>query len=1055
MKKLWKRIGVMALTAALLAGTVVNVPTSIVKAQVQEPAYALNDDFNPTAVTCTVTPAAGTTVQMVVTDSGGVEKQRVNVDAQTATAAAACTTGDMVYIEVTTPASVSGSDASAPPVGEGLSALVERSTPRQIGSGPVPAINGELSVGSTLSVTLPAGWKVQWCQDGNAIAGAAAGSYTLADSDEGHGISCIFTGPFLGKGRAAAAGLVQPRPLPDLTGSVSIPSTANVGDTLTVNTAGVPEGARLNFSWPGGVSGSSYTVKEADAGKRISVTMTADGYKGSVISNECSVNVPAPKQISGTASISGDARYGGTLTVTASIQPADAALTYQWRLNKTPFGQPTNDPNYKVESKDAGGFIDVVVTASNYGGQVVAGGVDIAKNDPAPAPGGFRATSVTTNTVTLTVDAVSGRMVEYSVNQSGWQTSNVFNNLSPNTDYTFYARWVYSADKEQPASAAAITVRTREQAPPAPADFKAIEVTDTSVKLSVQGMDGRTPQYSKDGQNWQDSNEFTGLTPYTAYNFRARFKHNDGQEPGKEALLQVVTKQKSDMHRKAPDLFAAEVHDTYVVLDVRDKDHPTVEYSKDRSNWSKERKFTGLGTDSSYNFYARWKDDTANVATIEVKTKKSPMDAPSNFRAVKIEKNAVTLTVDGADTRSVEMSKDGKNWQIHPTFSDLSENTTYTFYARWQYDDKQYEASKQAVIKVTTGAAQQPAVTADGKLQEELKKQAELKKQEELKQQEALKKQEEQKKQAEQTNPTAQKQQTTQKKTDNTKPSGEKKEHGQETDVSKLDEVQKAAVSAVEELSSPQSPEAVAAVIAVSEAFDKMTEKQLSQLPASVLAQLAGYQQEAALYSRQSETGVTVTDEEEALPWHIGVEATQIDEAPGEEQVIEEAGDSKKVSVVSYDIKLCDLKDGTYYKLPDGSKVLVTIPMPDLKGYSEPVVYHIKDDGAIEYMEYTSEDGYLKFYAGSFSIYGVAAETAQDIVPVDTGAQPQEPEQKKGAGGTIFFVVIGLVILLCVAAIVIIVKRNENLKQQEARRRQKELRTPAHKARPTDRNKKS
>lgn len=259
----------------------------------------------------------------------------------------------------------------------------------------------------------------------------------------------------------------------------------------------------------------------------------------------------------------------------------------------------------------------------------------------------------------------------------------------------------------------------------------------------------------------------------------------------------------------------------------------------------------------------------------------------------------------------------------------------------------------------------------------------------------------------------------------------------------------------MEELSAPQSPEAVAAVIAVSEAFDKMTEKQLSQLPESVLAQLAGYQQEAALYSRQSETGVTVTDEEEALPWHIGVEATQIDEAPGKEQVIEEAGDSKKVSVVSYDIKLCDLKDGTYYKLPDGSKVLVTIPMPDLKGYSEPVVYHIKDDGTIEYMEYTSEDGYLKFYAGSFSIYGVAAETAKDIVPVDTGAQPQGPEQKKGAGGAIFFVVIGLIILLCVAAIVIIVKRNENLKQQEARRRQKELRTPAHKARPTDRNKKS
>ena len=70
------------------------------------------------------------------------------------------------------------------------------------------------------------------------------------------------------------------------------------------------------------------------------------------------------------------------------------------------------------------------------------------------------------------------------------------------------------------------------------------------------------------------------------------------------------------------------------------------------------------------------------------------------------------------------------------------------------------------------------------------------------------------------------------------------------------------------------------------------------------------------------------------------------------------------------DISLYDMVNDTEYK--PGEPVEVRIPTPDMEGYDGVVIVHKKDDGTIEYIEATLEDGELVFTATSFSYYGVA-----------------------------------------------------------------------------------
>lgn len=73
-------------------------------------------------------------------------------------------------------------------------------------------------------------------------------------------------------------------------------------------------------------------------------------------------------------------------------------------------------------------------------------------------------------------------------------------------------------------------------APDAPS---AAEITDTSITLISAGDNA---EYSKDGTNWQNSPEFTALTPNTEYTFHVRLKGDDNrnESPSSSAVIRTA-----------------------------------------------------------------------------------------------------------------------------------------------------------------------------------------------------------------------------------------------------------------------------------------------------------------------------------------------------------------------------------------------------------------------------------------------------------------------------------------------------------------------------------
>jgi len=131
----------------------------------------------------------------------------------------------------------------------------------------------------------------QWLRAGEAIAGATSSSYIVAEDDQGRSISVEVA-------RSGRSGSVRSDPVgpvtiahgtgPELTGTVAITGTPNVGQMLTANVAGLSGSGEVFFQWMrGGVAvpganSAAYAVTAADAGLRIAVRATRHGHYGAV-----------------------------------------------------------------------------------------------------------------------------------------------------------------------------------------------------------------------------------------------------------------------------------------------------------------------------------------------------------------------------------------------------------------------------------------------------------------------------------------------------------------------------------------------------------------------------------------------------------------------------------------------------------------------------------------------------------------------------------------------------------------------------------------------------
>jgi len=170
---------------------------------------------------------------------------------------------------------------------------------------------------------------------------------------------------------------------PQLTGTVSISGTAEVGQTLSVNTNNLNGSGTIFYQWKRGgttiygETDSTYVVQTVDVGSTITVTVTRSGYSGSVTSVQ-TVTVADPRlpQLTGTVSITGTAQVGQTLTANTANLGGSGTISYQWNREETAISDATGS-TYTLQTADAGSNITVTVTRSGYSGSITSTSVSV------------------------------------------------------------------------------------------------------------------------------------------------------------------------------------------------------------------------------------------------------------------------------------------------------------------------------------------------------------------------------------------------------------------------------------------------------------------------------------------------------------------------------------------------------------------------------------------------------------------------------------------------------------------------------------------------------
>ena len=268
-----------------------------------------------------------------------------------------------------------------------------------------PTISGTAQVGETLTADTSgvadadgltnATFNYQWLADNAAIAGATGNTYTLADADEGKAIQVqvSFTDD-AGNDEtltSAATDAVSAAPTPNspATGQPTISGTAQVGETLTADTAGIAdenglENVTFSYQWLAdddaiaGATGSTHTLADADEGKaiKVQVSFTDDAGNGETLTSAATDAVTAAlaanSPATGAPTISGTAQVGETLTVdTSGISDAEGltsvSYSYQWLAGDSDISGATGS-TYTLVDADEGKTVKVRVSFADDGG---------------------------------------------------------------------------------------------------------------------------------------------------------------------------------------------------------------------------------------------------------------------------------------------------------------------------------------------------------------------------------------------------------------------------------------------------------------------------------------------------------------------------------------------------------------------------------------------------------------------------------------------------------------------------------------------------------------
>ena len=290
-------------------------------------------------------------------------------------------------------------------------------------SGAAPSISGSTVAGSTLTA-VAGGWSgspaptfsYQWNQcDGagancSPISGQTGSSYVTQPGDVGSDFTVSVTGTNgFGSSTVTSSAVGPVGTVPSNSGaSPSASGSTAVGSTLSALTGGWSGSPSPTFSYQwnqcdasgascspiASATGPTYTVQPADAGHKLSVSVTGSNSHGSSTATSSAVGPAgtAPSNSGAPPSISGSPTSGSTLTASPGGWSGAPTPTYGYQWEQCSAAGTgcgaiagATGQSYVVQPSDAGHTLTVAVTASNVIGS--AGATPTAVG-PVPLPPG-------------------------------------------------------------------------------------------------------------------------------------------------------------------------------------------------------------------------------------------------------------------------------------------------------------------------------------------------------------------------------------------------------------------------------------------------------------------------------------------------------------------------------------------------------------------------------------------------------------------------------------------------------------------------------------------
>lgn len=312
----------------------------------------------------------------------------------------------------------------------------------------------------------------------------------------------------------------------------------------------------------------------------------------------------------------------------------------------------------------------------------------------------------TTPSGTITIVKQNG--VQYSIDGTQWEISNVFSGLSVGK-YTLYVRSL-SDNTCIAVSANPVEIVSSGGAPSIPVLER---VEQPECGSTTGGTIIITPQsnveYSLDGQNWQVSNTFSNVVAGDYFLYVRKTGSTDCT--AKSTVATTVTAM-GEMP-SVPTLQGEPIQPTCgnpkgIIMITQQSG---VEYSIDKNNWQTGNIFIGLSA-GNYKLYVR-KPEAPNciaesVDDVIINAVQGLPQKPETEGVIQPSCSSPSGTIIIKAQMGVEYSIDGQNWQTNSTFENIPSGT-YSLFVRSRSDNSCIAVSDATVtIEKASGSVQKP-----------------------------------------------------------------------------------------------------------------------------------------------------------------------------------------------------------------------------------------------------------------------------------------------------------------------------------------------------------